>query len=262
MQTIIIIILIAAIILGLTCCCKSPQMNLMGVRVSCVSVKLVAALIILIASVMLVAKRDAEAFATTSVDPTCKAGYYLNKATGGCECDSLPDTECPTGMTKLVGTSGPSCVTSNVCPAGTTLKILNGNPFCTANTSCPANSTMSKSGLCQPTACPTGFEILQLTNGSTACVSQPACPAGFQTAKTLDGIVTCSSFPTCPANLVVDQSNNTCIGSVKCPNGGTWDATNKQCVETTVFECGPGFAPSADNKCCLPSPNTYGATCA
>ena len=204
-----------------------------------------------------------EGFFFADTMPQCAPGSYLDNTTGTCMCHDLPTEVCPAGLTKLSTPSGPTCVTSDVCPAGTTFQILNGNPFCTAVTKCPDGSSLNKAGQCQQTSCPAGFNTIQLTSGSTACVAQPPeCPAGYTAFKNMDGIMTCSIYPSCPEGLVVDRTNNTCIGSVKCPYGGTWDATSKQCIETTQFDCGTGFAWDGTGKCCLPSPNTTGAKCA
>ena len=242
MQAITIIILIAAIVLGLTCCCKSPQMNLMGmgVRVSCVSVKLVAALVILIASVMLVAKRNAEAFATTSVDPTCKAGYYLNKATGGCECDSLPAVECPTDFGFNIVNNQGECTAASKCPAGYSFNY--------AKTACSLDNFQV------PAACPQGTTYDTKTG---KCVAVGTCPSGYSLVN---------------LGLGSNQDNYLCVAPSSvmsavpvCPEGASVykdPATGQVTTCMQGIKCTTGFAPSADGKCCLPSPNTYGATCA
>jgi hypothetical protein len=189
-----LIILLAAIVLGVCCFMKSSQITVFGKSVSCVSIKLIAAMIILIASIMLVTKKDSEHFAT--IDPTCKAGYYLNKATGGCECDSLPGSTCPANYS------------FNIPKTACSLTVIQEPATCPQNTNYDV-----KTGKCvsvvQPT-CPTGWSIMNVDAGIQGQNFLCVPPTDMMSAK-----------PLCPAS----------------------------------------FALSTDSKCCLPSPNTYGATC-
>jgi hypothetical protein len=179
-----------------------------------------------------------EGFFYDTINPTCKGGYYLDKATGTCQCSSLPAVECPTnfnfGVIDANGQSNGRCTASSVCSDGYSF-----------------NQT---AGICDlvnaqiPATCPAGTTYDQKTG---KCITAGQCPPNY-TMQNLDAGIQGQRYLCVAAAGMLNKDP-------VCPEGSTLSADKRTCVR--AIECATGFKSSPDGKCCLPDPNPYGATC-